>query len=139
MSQPVAGSSYIIQPGDTLISIAKQAYGDDSLWQSLYIANAEVIGANPLKLTAGTKLFLLAHPHLSRAFQTTQYCLVNIPILNVRARPTSGSAWIASFPEGTSLNFQEIVEGEMVDGNPYWGHSLQNHYYWMGGTDRPQG
>lgn len=130
---------YIIQQGDTLYTIAKQVYGDDALWQQIYIANAMVIGANPQALTPGKTIFLLPHPQQSRTYQVTQYCVVNVPSLYVRASPTEESAWVANFPEGTTLNFHEVVEGEMIDGNPYWGHSIQNHYYWMGGTDRPNG
>ncbi len=59
--------------------------------------------------------------------------------LNVRAAPTTQSAIIARYPLGTELNFVEVVNGENVDGNPLWGRSRQGHYYWMGGTSRPNG
>ena len=70
---------------------------------------------------------------------TTQSCNVTVACLNVRTEPGDWSSLIASYPQGTQLNFFEVVEGQMIDGNPYWGHSVQGHYYWMGGTDRPQG
>jgi len=59
--------------------------------------------------------------------------------LNVRAAPTTQSAIIARYPPGTDLNFVEVVNGENVDGNPFWGRSRQGHYFWMGGTSRPNG
>ena len=59
--------------------------------------------------------------------------------LNIRAAPTSQSALITNYPIGTVLNYIEVVIGENVAGNPYWGHSEQGHHYWMGGTDHPTG
>ncbi len=59
--------------------------------------------------------------------------------LNVRAEPNTQSAIIARYPSGTALNFVEVVNGENVDGNPLWGRSRQGHYFWLGGTDRPNG
>lgn len=66
-------------------------------------------------------------------------CTVTIDNLNIRSQPNSQSTIIATYPYGTALNFIEVVEGENVDGNPYWGHSKQGHYFWLGGTDHPNG
>ncbi len=66
-------------------------------------------------------------------------CTVTADQLHIRAQPTSQSALIATYPRGTTLNFIEVVNGENVDGNPRWGHSEQGHYFWLGGTDHPDG
>ena len=72
--------------------------------------------------------------------QIPQICTITSPGgLNVRAAPTTQSAIIARYPPGTDLNFVEVVNGENVDGNPLWGHSRQGHYFWLGGTSRPNG
>ena len=72
--------------------------------------------------------------------QITQICTITSASgLNVRAAPTTNSAIIANYPPGTALNFVEVVNGENIDGNPLWGRSRQGHYFWMGGTDRPNG
>lgn len=67
-------------------------------------------------------------------------CTVTSPDgLNVRTAPTTQSDIIASYPPGNVLNFVDIVNGEVIEGNPLWGRSRQGHYFWMGGTDRPNG
>jgi hypothetical protein len=71
--------------------------------------------------------------------QNVQLCTVTVASLNIHTAPNTEAPIVAWLPQGTVLNFFEVVEGEMVDGNPRWGHSVQNHYYWMGGTNRPQG
>jgi LysM repeat protein len=139
MSQPIAGSSYIVQQGDTLNSVAQQAYGDGNLWQEIYNANIQVIGNNPDVITPGTKLYIMANPQRAQIYLTTQSCAVTVPSLHIRARPTAESTITASYPQGTALNFIEVIESETVSGNPHWGRSTQGHYYWMGGTNRPNG
>jgi LysM repeat protein len=132
---PTPGSYYTVQPGDTLSSIAQQAYGDSNQWQIIYDANKQVIGNDPNVIFPGQVLFI---PPLTPPPPKT--CMVTAAQgLNVRAAPTSQSALIASYPKGTVLNYIEVVHGETVDGNPNWGHSEQGHYFWMGGTDRPNG
>jgi len=59
--------------------------------------------------------------------------------LRVRTGPTTQSAIIATYPSGAVLDYVEVVNGEDVEGNPLWGRSAQGHYFWMGGTDRPNG
>jgi nucleoid-associated protein YgaU len=51
-----ASRQYIVQPGDTLRSIAQNEYGDASLWPRIYDANRDVIGSDPDALNAGTTL-----------------------------------------------------------------------------------
>lgn len=54
---PDGGSStYKVQPGDTLVSIARRLLGDDSKWKQLYEANRRAIGDNPDILKAGVVL-----------------------------------------------------------------------------------
>ena len=57
---PVAATDYVVQPGDTLRSIAQQQYGDAELWPRIYQANRDVIGSDPDALKAGTRLQLPA-------------------------------------------------------------------------------
>jgi nucleoid-associated protein YgaU len=51
-----AATEYVVQPGDTLRSIALDEYGDAEQWQRIYQANRSTIGPNPDALVAGTKL-----------------------------------------------------------------------------------
>jgi LysM repeat protein len=51
-----AAAEYVVQPGDTLRSIALDQYGDAEQWQRIYQANRDTIGPNPDALVAGTKL-----------------------------------------------------------------------------------
>ena len=47
---------YVVQPGDTLRSIAAQLYGDPEQWSRIYDANRAAIGDDPDAITAGTAL-----------------------------------------------------------------------------------
>jgi hypothetical protein len=76
---------------------------------------------------------------VARTYQSMQFCTITLDVLYIRTTPYRWSAPVDELPRGTVLNFVEVVNGEMVDGNPLWGHSAQGHYYWMGGTDRPNG
>jgi resuscitation-promoting factor RpfA len=58
--QPSAYTEYVVQPGDTLRSIAEREYGDATQWPRIYDANRDVIGADPDTLVAGTTLRLPA-------------------------------------------------------------------------------
>jgi nucleoid-associated protein YgaU len=53
-----ASTEYVVQPGDTLRTIAEQQYGDGDVWPRIYQANRDVIGPDPDALRAGTKLQL---------------------------------------------------------------------------------
>jgi 5'-nucleotidase / UDP-sugar diphosphatase len=55
-STEVAGETYEVQSGDTLLSIAQQFYGDGTQWRRIYDANKDTIGADPDKLKIGMKL-----------------------------------------------------------------------------------
>ncbi|MBV9710093.1 MAG: LysM peptidoglycan-binding domain-containing protein [Ktedonobacteraceae bacterium] len=132
MAQATPGSDYTVQSGDTLSSIAQQAYGNANEWQKIYDANAQVIGNDPNLIRAGEVLRI--------PFLTPKTCKVTAANgLNIRAAATSHSALIASYSPGTALNYVEVVNGENVDGNPHWGRSEQGHYFWLGGTDHPNG
>lgn len=152
----IPGNTYMVQAGDTLSTIAQQAYRTSVCWDDIYIANAQVIGEDPGILLPGTVLFLpltLHNPKVSaggvqlpngvRAVAppngvNIQYCEVVAPEgIRIRTAPTTRANVVATFPVGATLNYYEIVDGESVNGNARWGHSIQNHYYWMGATDNP--
>ena len=50
-----AGGSYVVKKGDTLFSIAKQAYGNGNQWQKIAQANP---GLSPATLKAGRTITL---------------------------------------------------------------------------------
>jgi hypothetical protein len=64
---------------------------------------------------------------------------VTVDALHVRSAPTDQSTLVATYSRGSVLNYFEVVDGENVAGNPRWGHSVQGHYFWLGGTDHPNG
>lgn len=133
-SSPIQpGTNYTVQQNDTLSGIAQRAYGDGSeaSWRKIYNANRQVIGDDPNLIRPGEVLFIPAVETL---------CTVTAANgLHVRSAPTSQSNLIATYPAGTVLNFVAVVNGENVAGNPHWGHSVQGHYFWLGGTDHPNG
>lgn len=49
-------TTYTVEPGDTLRSIAETVYGDPEAWGPIYEANQEVIGPTPDDLPAGIQL-----------------------------------------------------------------------------------
>ena len=100
MSQPIAGSSYTVQQGDTLSAIAQRAYSDANLWQEIYNANTQVIGDNPNLISVGMRLYLLANPQRALVYLTTQHCTVAVASLNVRLRPSTESSITANYAAG---------------------------------------
>ena len=134
-ASPTPGSNYTVQQGDTLSGIAQKAYGDGNQWQRIYDYphNKQVIGPDPNHIHPGEVLYI---PPITQ----TKNCTVTSPIgLNARAAATSQSAKVNSFSPGTVLTFFEVAIGENVQGNPRWGHSNQGYYFWLGGTDHPNG
>ena len=57
-SPQVVASDYVVQPGDTLRSIARDKYGDPEQWPRIYDANRDVIGPDPDRLQTGSRLRL---------------------------------------------------------------------------------
>jgi nucleoid-associated protein YgaU len=55
-TQASASGQYVVQPGDTLRSIAQQQYGDAEQWPKIYQANRDVIGPDPDALKSGTTI-----------------------------------------------------------------------------------
>ena len=135
MAQITPSSKYTIQAGDTLSSVAQQAYGDSKQWQKIYDANKGVIGNDPGLLHPGS---VIAIPTLTPP--QPKECSVTAPLgINVRSAPNSQGTIVGTYTRGTILNYVEVVPGETVDGNPLWGHSKQGNYFWLGATDHPNG
>lgn len=67
--RPAPGYSYTVQRGDTLKSIAMQAYSDDSqpVLQAIYNANRRIIGDDPDWLVAGQVLHIPVSPNAEPA------------------------------------------------------------------------
>ena len=125
---------YTVQPGDTLSSIAQRFYGDANKYHQIYdYCNRQVIGPDPNLIRPGEVLYI---PAIAPVVKT---CTVTVPDLRARAAPNTQSAILHDFPQGTVLTFFEVVNGQNVDGNPLWGHSDQGYYFWLGGTDHPNG
>ena len=134
-ASPTPGSNYTVQQGDTLSGIAQKAYGDGNQSQRIYDYphDKQVIGPDPNIIRPGEVLYI---PPIT----VNKNCTVTSPIgLNARAAATSQSAKINSFSPGTVLSFFEVVIGQNVENNPRWGHSNQGYYFWLGGTDHPNG
>ena len=57
---PPAGGEYIVQPGDTLSTIAAKLYGDvaPGAWRAIWEANRETIGDDPNRIRPGMRLTL---------------------------------------------------------------------------------
>ena len=52
----VSPLNHVVQPGDTLWSLARMYYGDGSLYTKIYEANKDAIGANPNNIHPGQVL-----------------------------------------------------------------------------------
>lgn len=128
------GSLYTVQSGDTLSGIAQQAYGDSSeaAWRRIYDANRQGI-SDPNRLYPGEQIYIPSR------YPSKTLCTVTVETLNVRSAPTSQSSLVASYPQGTVLNFVDAVMGENVSNQPLWGYSEQGHYFWLGGTNYAPG
>ena len=58
MAKAIPGNNYAVEAGDTLWSIAQQAYSNGGYWQQIYDANKGTIGSDPNTLTVGTVLYI---------------------------------------------------------------------------------
>jgi nucleoid-associated protein YgaU len=59
LASPGAGAgatTYTVEPGDSLQSIADRFYGDPTQWQRIYDANRDAIGPSADQLKTGTQL-----------------------------------------------------------------------------------
>jgi hypothetical protein len=126
-------SIYTVQPGDTLSSIAQHFYGDGNQWHKIYdYCNKQVIGPDPNLIRPGEVFYI---PPIG-----LKTCTVTSSIgLKARAAPNTQCPELDVFPQGTVLNFFEVQQGQNVGGNSNWGHSYQGYYFWLGGTDHPNG
>ena len=50
--------SYVVKAGDTLSTIAKKIYGEESAYTKIYDANKDQIGKDPDKIKVGMKLVI---------------------------------------------------------------------------------
>jgi hypothetical protein len=50
--------THVVQPGDYLMKIAKQYYGDPQAWRKIYDVNRTTIGPNPDKIFPGQQLMI---------------------------------------------------------------------------------
>ena len=57
-AQPAEQELWIVNKGDSLWRIARQQYGDGSLWRQIYEENREVIGENENVISPGQVLAL---------------------------------------------------------------------------------
>ena len=59
-AKPPAGGEYVVQPGDTLSTIAGKLYGDvaPGAWRAIWEANRETIGDDPNRIRPGMRLTL---------------------------------------------------------------------------------
>ncbi len=136
MAQPTP-AIYTVQSGDTLSAIAQRYYGDGNQYHQIYdYCNKQVIGNDPNLIRPGEVLYI---PAMTGAPIFTT-CTVTVPHLNARVAPNRQTAPLGQgFSQGTVLTFFAVVNGENVDGNPRWGQSDQHYYFWLGGTDHPNG
>ena len=134
MAQPTP-AIYHVQPGDSLFSIAQRFYGDGNQWHQIYdYYNRQVIGPNPNLIRPEEVLYI---PAIAPVVKT---CTVTVTHLNARGAPNAQSATLGQgFTQGTVLTFFEVVNGQNVQNNANWGHSDQGYYFWLGGTDHPNG
>ena len=132
MDRPEPGSNYTVQPGDTLFSIARQAYGTVDGWSEIYNANIQAIGHNPDVLHPEMVLYI---PPLAKSCK-----VMATKGLYVRAKPKHTARVTVSYPKGAIIQYVQVDhEGEDVDGNSNWGIRTQGDYFWMGSTDHPDG
>lgn len=79
----IKGPIHVVQPGETLWSIARQDYGRTEDWEAIYKLNREAIGPDPRHVCAGTVLHLPSARALSTAPR---------PRKPAQARPTRKAA-----------------------------------------------
>jgi hypothetical protein len=70
-------------------------------------------------------------------------CIVTVADgLNVRDAPSINANILFTAPQGSTLCFTGVVQGDDVDGNSNWGAEGSPNptsFFWLGGTDHPNG
>jgi hypothetical protein len=133
MTQPTP-AIYTVQSGDSLWAIAQHFYGDGRKWRQIYdYCNSQVIGPDPDRIYPGEVLYI---PAIAPVVKT---CTVTVEHLNARDAPNTQHPPVGGFDRGTVLTYFQVVIGQDVQGNKHWGHSDQHYYFWLGGTDHPNG
>lgn len=67
MSRPIIGKVYVVQPGDSLSSIAAVAYGDENQWEIIHNANQNSLKSNdPNLIFPGEELIIPERPGLKQ-------------------------------------------------------------------------
>jgi LysM repeat protein len=131
---PGVHAIYTVQSGDTLWAIAQHFYGDGRKWRQIYdYCNSQVIGPDPDRIYPGEVLYI---PAMAPVVKT---CTVTVEHLNARDAPNTQHPPVGGFDRGTVLTYFQVVIGQDVQGNKHWGHSDQHYYFWLGGTDHPNG
>lgn len=58
LRKDIKGGFYFVRKGDNIRTIAKNLTGSSANWKAIYQMNRDVIGVNPLALTAGQRLVI---------------------------------------------------------------------------------
>lgn len=114
---------YVVQEGDTIRSIAFNAYGEEELYESLFAANRRVLEASAPTFAAGTKLDVPCYDDLDFAVLGT-----GIGRLPVATTQTQVALLASTAP--TVLNASDaLVEIKLITGSnfkPFSDQELEN-------------
>ncbi len=77
--------------------------------------------------------------HLTGGFMSSTRCKVTDELLKMYEKPTENSHSVHTAKRGDWLSFIHVVSGENIKNNSRWGQSEMNWYFWLGGTDHPNG
>ncbi|MFV9507100.1 MAG: LysM peptidoglycan-binding domain-containing protein [Oscillochloridaceae bacterium umkhey_bin13] len=108
-TRPSVPTTYVVQPGDTLTSIALRFYGDASVAPLIWEVNFRVIGPDPNRIIAGQRLTLPVVPGRPVLRPTGQ--LPQGPIARpgqYTIQPRDFLRWMAQRAYGNEMRWREI-------------------------------
>lgn len=117
VSETVPGSTYTIQSGDTLWSIAVKTYNNGYDWKEVYTQNADVLGKNPDEIVEGTQINLpvIAGEPIAPSAPTAYTVVAGDGLWNIAVKIcNNGYAWPKIATDNKIANPNVIEVGQQL-------------------------
>ena len=67
-------------------------------------------------------------------------CTVEVQVRQTYTQPTAHSSPFHTFMKGQQINYTNVELGQPINGNNHWAYNPDtSSYFWLGGTNCPQG
>lgn len=71
---------------------------------------------------------------------SVRHCMVTVQLLQTYTQPTAHSQLVHTFMRGQQINYSNTELGQPINDNNHWAFNPDTKsYFWLGGTDHPNG